>query len=225
MEEKLKLNYNTVLDQIKATKEKTSSKKNPILIAVSKKRSVESIQVIYNLGHRIFGENYPQELLEKSKKLPKDIEWHLIGHLQTNKVKKILEEIPNIIIESVDRIDVVKKIAQYADIKNPTKVYLEINISNEDSKTGCPLEKIYEVIDEIIKNKDKLILVGIMSLGKIGDKQEFEKMIQIKNEICEKYGLDKDKFIASFGTSQDFQDAILSGSDEVRIGHQIFQID
>ena len=225
MEEKLKLNYNTVLEQIKATKEKTSSKKNPILIAVSKKRSVESIQVIYNLGHRIFGENYPQELLEKSKKLPKDIEWHLIGHLQTNKVKKILEEIPNIIIESVDRIDVVKKIAQYADIKNPTKVYLEINISNEDSKTGCPLEKIYEVIDEIIKNKDKLILVGIMSLGKIGDKQEFEKMIQIKNEICEKYGLDKDKFIASFGTSQDFQDAILSGSDEVRIGHQIFQID
>ena len=225
MEEKLKLNYNTVLDQIKATKEKTSSKKNPILIAVSKKRSVESIQVIYNLGHRIFGENYPQELLEKSKKLPKDIEWHLIGHLQTNKVKKILEEIPNIIIESVDRIDVVKKIAQYADIKNPTKIYLEINISNEDSKTGCPLEKIYEVIDEIIKNKDKLILVGIMSLGKIGDKQEFEKMIQIKNEICEKYGLEKDKFIASFGTSQDFQDAILSGSDEVRIGHQIFQID
>ena len=225
MEEKLKLNYNSVLDQIKATKEKTSSKKNPIVIAVSKKRSVESIQVIYNLGHRIFGENYPQELLEKSKKLPKDIEWHLIGHLQTNKVKKILEEIPNIIIESVDRIDVVKKIAQYADIKNPTKVYLEINISNEDSKTGCPLEKIYEVIDEIIKNKDKLILVGIMSLGKIGDKQEFEKMIQIKNEICEKYGLEKDKFIASFGTSQDFQDAILSGSDEVRIGHQIFQID
>ena len=225
MEEKLKLNYNTVLDQIKATKEKTSSKKNPILIAVSKKRSVESIQVIYNLGHRIFGENYPQELLEKSKKLPKDIEWHLIGHLQTNKVKKILEEIPNLIIESVDRIDVVKKIAQYADIKNPTKVYLEINISNEDSKTGCPLEKIYEVIDEIIKNKDKLNLVGIMSLGKIGDKQEFEKMIQIKNEICEKYGLEKDKFIASFGTSQDFQDAILSGSDEVRIGHQIFQID
>ncbi len=225
MEKKLKLNYNTVLDQIKATKEKTSSKKNPILIAVSKKRSVESIQVIYNLGHRIFGENYPQELLEKSKKLPKDIEWHLIGHLQTNKVKKILEEIPNIIIESVDRIDVVKKIAQYTDIKNPTKVYLEINISNEDSKTGCPLEKIYEVIDEIIKNKDKLNLVGIMSLGKIGDKQEFEKMIQIKNEICEKYGLNKDKFIASFGTSQDFQDAILSGSDEVRIGHQIFQID
>ncbi len=225
MEEKLKSNYQSTLESIKSSTEKSSHKKSPILVAVSKKRPVEAIQVIYNLGQRIFGENYPQELMAKSKSLPKDIEWHLIGHLQTNKVKKILEEIPNIIIESVDRIDVVKKIAQYADIKNPTKVYLEINISNEDSKTGCPLEKIYEVIDEIIKNKDKLNLVGIMSLGKIGDKQEFEKMIQIKNEICEKYGLNKDKFIASFGTSQDFQDAILSGSDEVRIGHQIFQID
>ena len=127
IEEKLKSNYNLTLENIKKSVEKTSSKKSPILIAVSKKRSVESIQVIYNLGQRIFGENYPQELLTKSKSLPKDIEWHLIGHLQTNKVKKILEEIPNVVIESVDRIDVVKKISQYGDVKNKTKIYLEIN--------------------------------------------------------------------------------------------------
>ena len=191
---------------------------------MSKKRSVESIQVIYNLGQRIFGENYPQELLTKSKTLPKDIEWHLIGHLQTNKVKKVLEEIPNIVIESVDRIDVVKKISQYADTKNKTKIYLEINISGEDSKTGCPIKDIYNVLDEILKNKDKMELVGIMSLGTVGDKKEFEKMVELKNTICDKYGLDKDKFIASFGTSQDFEEAILSGSDEVRIGHQIFEV-
>ena len=224
-EEKLKSNYNTTLASIKSSSEKSPTKKTPILIAVSKKRPVESIQVIYNLGQRIFGENYPQELMTKSKSLPKDIEWHLIGHLQTNKVKKLLEEIPNIVIESVDRIDVVKKISQYADAKNRTKVYLEINISGEDSKTGCPIKDIYSVADEIIKNKDKIELVGIMSLGKIGDKEEFEKMVQIKKDICEKYGMDKDKFIASFGTSQDFDEAILAGSDEVRIGHQIFEVD
>lgn len=224
-EEKLKSNYNSTMESIKSSSAKSSHKKTPILIAVSKKRPVESIQVIYNLGQRIFGENYPQELLSKSKVLPKDIEWHLIGHLQTNKVKKLLEEIPNIVIESVDRIDVVKKISQYADVKNKTKVYLEINISEEESKTGCPIKDINNVIDEIFKNKDKIELVGIMSLGKIGDKKEFEKMVQIKNDICEKYGLDKDKFIASFGTSQDFDEAILAGSDEVRIGHQIFEID
>ena len=224
-EEKLKSNYTSTLESIKSSSEKSPNKKVPILIAVSKKRSVESIQVIYNLGQRIFGENYPQELLTKSESLPKDIEWHLIGHLQTNKVKKLLEQIPNIVIESVDRVDVVKKISQYADVKNRTKVYLEINISGEESKTGCPIKDIYNVIDEIMKNKDKIELVGIMSLGKIGDKKEFEKMVEIKNEICEKYSLDKDKFIASFGTSQDFNEAILSGTDEVRIGHQIFEVD
>ena len=224
IEEKLKSNYNLTLENIKKSVEKTSSKKSPILIAVSKKRSVESIQVIYNLGQRIFGENYPQELLTKSKSLPKNIEWHLIGHLQTNKVKKILEEIPNVVIESVDRIDVVKKISQYGDVKNKTKIYLEINISGEESKTGCPLDNINIVLDEIFKNKDKMELIGIMSLGKVGDKKEFEKMVEIKNNICDKYGLDKNKFIASFGTSQDYEEAILSGSDEVRIGHQIFEI-
>ena len=224
-EEKLKSNYTSTLESIKSSSEKSPNKKVPILIAVSKKRSVESIQVIYNLGQRIFGENYPQELLTKSESLPKDIEWHLIGHLQTNKVKKLLEQIPNIVIESVDRVDVVKKISQYADVKNRTKVYLEINISGEESKTGCPIKDIYDVIDEIMKNKDKIELVGIMSLGKIGDKKEFEKMVEIKNEICEKYSLDKNKFIASFGTSQDFNEAILSGTDEVRIGHQIFEVD
>ena len=224
-EEKLKSNYLSTIESIKSSSEKTSTKKTPILVKKRKKRSVESIQVIYNLGQRIFGENYPQELLTKSESLPKDIEWHLIGHLQTNKVKKLLEQIPNIVIESVDRVDVVKKISQYADVKNRTKVYLEINISGEESKTGCPIKDIYNVIDEIMKNKDKIELVGIMSLGKIGDKKEFEKMVEIKNEICEKYSLDKNKFIASFGTSQDFNEAILSGTDEVRIGHQIFEVD
>ena len=224
-EEKLKSNYTSTLESIKSSSEKSPNKKVPILIAVSKKRSVESIQVIYNLCQRIFGENYPQELLTKSESLPKDIEWHLIGHLQTNKVKKLLEQIPNIVIESVDRVDVVKKISQYADVKNRTKVYLEINISGEESKTGCPIKDIYNVIDEIMKNKDKIEFIGIMSLGKIGDKKEFEKMVEIKNEICEKYSLDKNKFIASFGTSQDFNEAILSGTDEVRIGHQIFEVD
>ena len=224
-EEKLKSNYLSTIESIKSSSEKTPNKKIPILVAVSKKRPVESIQVIYNLGQRIFGENYPQELLTKSESLPKDIEWHLIGHLQTNKVKKLLEQIPNIVIESVDRVDVVKKISQYADVKNRTKVYLEINISGEESKTGCPIKDIYNVIDEIMKNKDKIEFVGIMSLGKIGDKKEFEKMVEIKNEICEKYSLDKNKFIASFGTSQDFNEAILLGTDEVRIGHQIFEVD
>ena len=223
-EEKLKSNYKNVLEGFKQSIEASKyNNKNAILTAVSKKRAWEDIKVIYDQGQRIFGENYPQELISKSKLLPKDIEWHLIGHLQSNKVKKLLEEIPNIVIESVDSVDIVDKINKYASEKNKTKVYIEINISNEDSKTGCKEDVIYKIADEILKSP-RLELIGIMSLGNVGNKKEFEKMLKIKEEICDKYSLNKDKFIASFGTSQDYQEAIESGSDEVRIGHQIFEV-
>ena len=223
-EEKLKSNYKNVLEGFKQSIEVSKyNNKNAILTAVSKKRAWEDIKVIYEQGQRIFGENYPQELISKSKLLPKDIEWHLIGHLQSNKVKKLLEEIPNIVIESVDSVDIVDKINKYASEKNKTKVYIEINISNEDSKTGCKEDVIYKIADEIL-NSPRLELVGIMSLGNVGNKKEFEKMLKIKEEICDKYSLNRDKFIASFGTSQDYQEAIESGSDEVRIGHQIFEV-
>ena len=223
-EEKLKSNYQKVLEAFTKSKNaSTYANKNAILLAVSKKRPCEDIKVIYNEGQRIFGENYPQELLEKSKKLPKDIEWHLIGHLQSNKVKKLLEEIPNLVIESIDRVDIVEKINKFASEKNKTKVYIEINISNEDSKTGCKQNEIFNIAKEII-DSPRLELVGIMSLGNIGNKNEFEKMLKIKEELCEKYSLDKNKFIASFGTSQDYEEALLSGSDEVRVGHQIFEV-
>ena len=172
---------------------------------------------------KVIGENYPQELIAKSKQLPNDIEWHLIGHLQSNKVKKLLEAIPNLIIESVDRADIVEKINNCASKDNKTKVYIEVNISGESTKTGCEQKDIFTIAEQIIKSP-RLELVGIMSLGNVGDKNEFEKMLKIKEQLCEKYNLDKDKFIASFGTSQDYEEAILSGSDEVRVGHQIFQV-
>lgn len=223
-EEKLKNNYKKTFECFSKSKNSsTYENKDAILIAVSKKRSWEDIKVIYDEGQRIFGENYPQELIEKSKMLPKDIEWHLIGHLQSNKVKKLLDEIPNIVIESVDRVDIVEKINKYASEKNKTKVYIEINISNEDSKTGCKQDQIFDIAKEIM-NSPRLELIGIMSLGNVGNKNEFEKMLKIKKDLCEKYSLDQKKFIASFGTSQDYEQAILSGSDEVRVGHQIFEV-
>ena len=126
-------------------------------------------------------------------------------------------------IRSVDRVDIVEKINKYASEKNKTKVYIEINISDQPTKTGCKKEIIFDIADAIIKSP-RLELVGIMSLGNIGNKDEFQKMLSIKEKICEKYSLNKEKFIASFGTSQDYEEAILSGSDEVRVGHQIFEI-
>ena len=154
--EKLKANYKKVLEGF--TKSKKDSKypnKNAILTAVSKKRSWEDIQVIYDEGQRIFGENYPQELIEKSLKLPKDIEWHLIGHLQSNKIKKLFEHIPNIVIESIDRIDIVQKLNKNVPQNNKTKIYIEVNISNESSKTGCNEKDVFDIADEIINKCPK----------------------------------------------------------------------
>ena len=71
---------------------------------------------------------------------------------------------------------------------------------------------------------NNLELIGIMSLGDVGNKEQFEHMVKLKNDICDKYNLDKSKFISSFGTSQDYEEAIISGSDEVRVGHQIFEV-
>ena len=220
--QKLSNNLKKINNDIEKAKKEKNITKNIKLLAVSKKRNIEDIKIIYDNGHRIFGENYVNELLEKYEKLPKDIEWHLIGHLQTNKVKHLLEKIPNIIIESVDSIKVAEAINKYAT--QQIKVYIEVNIGNTETKTGADIKDIYDIAETIINKCQKLELIGIMSLGNVNNIKEFKQMVDIKDEFCNKYNLNKEKFIASFGTSQDYYNAILSGSDEIRVGHTIFEI-
>ena len=220
--EKLSNNIKKVNDDIEKAKKEKNITKDIKLIAVSKKRKIEDIKIIYDNGQRIFGENYVNELLEKYENLPKDIEWHLIGHLQTNKVKHLVEKIPNIIIESVDSVKVAEAINKHATQK--IKVYIEVNIGNTETKTGADIKDIYNIAETIINKCEKLELIGIMSLGNVNNLNEFKQMIDIKNDFCNKYNLNKEKFIASFGTSQDYYNAILSGSDEIRVGHTIFEI-
>ena len=216
---KIKSNYESIQSNINNAKTK-----NVIFIAVSKRRTPELIQHVYDCGHRQFGENYVAELLEKYEKLPKDIEWRLIGHLQTNKIKKLLETIPNIIIESVDSVKLALELQKQAlklGISN-LRVYVEINISNSTTKTGADLNVIDDIVKTIIEHCPNLKLVGIMSLGNIGNKDEFKKMVEIKNKYCEMYKINKEEFVASFGTSDDYVNAIKCGSDEVRVGSSIF---
>jgi pyridoxal phosphate enzyme (YggS family) len=216
---KIKSNYESIQSNINNAKTK-----NVIFIAVSKRRTPELIQHVYDCGHREFGENYVAELLEKYEKLPKDIEWRLIGHLQTNKIKKLLETIPNIIIESIDSVKLALELQKQAlklGISN-LRVYVEINISNSTTKTGADLNVIDDIVKTIIEHCPNLKLVGIMSLGNIGNKDEFKKMVEIKNKYCEMYKINKEEFVASFGTSDDYVNAIECGSDEVRVGSSIF---
>jgi PLP dependent protein len=197
------------------------------VLVVSKKRPVEQIMEIYNQGHRDFGENYTAELIEKSEKLPSDINWHMIGHLQTNKCKKLLSSVKNLkCIESVDSFKLAEEINKSCQKLNIEKMnlYLQINISNEETKSGLKYDEVIPLYEEITKNLDKVHVAGIMSLGDIGNEEQFKKMYEIKMKICENYNVDKDKFVLSLGTSDDFSEAIKCGSNEVRIGGLIFDI-
>lgn len=188
------------------------------LVAVSKTKSNEEILQVYNLGIREFGENYVQELIYKMDTLPQDIKWHMIGHLQTNKVKELIKR--NIyLIESVDSIKLAREINKEA-IKNNKiiNILVEVNIQNDSNKTGCSMNNLEELINEI-KKMSNIKLLGLMSIAPNVDdisiiRESFKKMNQLKN----KYSLE----LLSMGMSNDYKIAIEEGSNIIRIGTKIF---
>jgi pyridoxal phosphate enzyme (YggS family) len=217
--------FKSVMTNITNNLKLTDKTKNVKCLVVSKTRPIEQILEIYDEGHREFGENYVNELIEKSQKLPSDINWHFIGHLQTNKCKKVLE-IKNLLsIESVDSIKLADEIQkQCLKLDRTINIYLQINISDETSKSGIRLEEVSYIFEEIKKNCDRVNVIGIMSLGEIGNIEQFDKMYEIKMELCSKFAVNPDEFILSLGTSDDFEEAIIHGSNEVRIGGYIFDV-
>src|ERR1700759_4002203 len=138
--------------------------KNVTLVAVSKTKPVEDILELYNLGHRDFGENYVQELVEKEKQLPKDIRWHFIGHLQTNKVKQVISFVE--LIESVDSLKLLKEInKQSAKINKITNCLLQVHIAKEETKFGLDEEELNLIISEFKNLKIKNLNVeGLMGM-------------------------------------------------------------
>lgn len=193
------------------------------LVAVSKNHGAEKIQKIYDLGQRVFGENKVQELTDKYETLPKDIEWHLIGHLQSNKVKYIAPFINT--IQSVDSEKILKEISKEA-LKNDRtiNVLLQVKIAEEDSKFGLDIKEA----KEIYKNyKEKLYpnveITGLMGMATNTDietqvKSEFKKLKQLFDDLQG----DKNLTRLSMGMSGDFKTAIDCGSNSVRIGSSIF---
>jgi pyridoxal phosphate enzyme (YggS family) len=217
-------NFKNILTRIQNATLASTFKNKVKLLVVSKKRSVEEIQNIYNLGHRDFGENYVADLVEKYDKLPSDINWHMIGHLQTNKCKKVLKIQNLTTIESVDSLKLAAEINVICEkLNRKVNIYLQINISNEESKSGLNAEEVLPLYEEISTTCPNVVIAGIMSLGTLGSIEEFQQMYKIKEKICEKFSRDRDDFIISMGTSDDFEDAILYGSNEVRLGSIIFE--
>lgn len=187
------------------------------LIAVSKTKPVEMIQEVYDMGIRDFGENKVQELVSKKELLPLDIRWHMIGHLQTNKVKDIIDKA--YLIHSVDSIKLLNEINKQAIKKDiVVNILLEINIANEESKYGFKVEEIDDVIKNIKEYKN-VNLKGLMCVAPNTDTPEDNrKYFKIMKELKDKYNLE----ILSMGMSNDYLVAVSEGATYVRIGTKIF---
>ncbi len=198
------------------------------LIAVSKTKPNEDIMEAYNAGSRVFGENKPQELMRKYEELPKDIEWHFIGHLQTNKVKYIAPFVT--LIHGVESIKLLKEINKQA-VKNNRVIdcLLQFHIAEEDTKFGLSLIEAEEILDsESFKALQNIRIVGVMGMATYTDKpqqieNEFESLRNIFNIMKTDFFADTDSFKElSMGMSGDYQLAIKHGSTMVRIGSTIF---
>ena len=188
------------------------------LIAVSKTKSNEEIMEAYNVGIRDFGENYVQEIVPKMDSLPKDIRWHLIGHLQKNKVKYVVND-RIYLIHSVDSLSLVKEINKEAFRRHIVmNILLEVNISGENSKFGFKKEELLEVFEEI-KSYENINVLGLMTiLPNISDENVLQGYFKDLKKLKDKLNLS----ILSMGMTNDYKIAIKEGSTMVRIGTAIF---
>ena len=195
------------------------------LLAVSKFHPVEAIVEAYEAGQRAFGESRPQELKQKYEELPHDIEWHMIGHLQTNKVKYIAPFVH--LIESLDSERLAEEIErQAAKCNRVIDCLLEIHVTDEDSKSGWDYAELLEFVRRGgFKALPHIRLRGVMGMATFTDDEavvraDFERLAACKAELAEYFGEEFDTL--SMGMSDDYRLAIEYGSTEVRIGSTIF---
>ena len=193
------------------------------LVAVSKTHPSELIKVVYDLGQRIFGENRVQELIEKLPDLPQDIQWHLIGHLQTNKVKYIAEFIDT--IQSVDSEKLLEEIdKQAAKFGRKIKVLLQLKIAEEDTKFGLEVQEANIIFQRYIDGGfPNIEITGLMGMATFTeDKMLVRKEFMKLKDIFDKFSQKKKLETLSMGMSDDFHTAVECGANSVRLGSAIF---
>lgn len=198
------------------------------LVAVSKYHPVEMIQEAYDAGQRLFGENHVQEMTQKYALLPKDIEWHFIGHLQTNKVKYIAPFVS--LIHSVDSLKLLKEINKQAEkAQRIIPCLLQIHIAKEETKFGFSFDECREMLrQDEWKNLKNVQLCGVMGMGTFTDnvdqvRSEFHSLKDFFDEIKENVFSDNPSFREiSMGMTDDYPIAIEEGSTLIRIGTKIF---
>lgn len=198
------------------------------LVAVSKTKPNSAIEEAYNAGQRIFGENKVQELTEKSETLPADIEWHMIGHLQSNKVKYIAPFVH--LIHAVDSLKLIKEINKRAQQNNRViQVLLQVHIAQEESKFGYSYSELEELFNtQAFDNFNHIKITGLMGMAtNTADTAQVEKEFKgLKNyfDACAQnyQTANIDLKVLSMGMSNDYELAIACGSNMIRVGSSIF---
>ena len=226
METMLCENLKKVEDNVDAAcREAGRSRDEVTLIAVSKTKPVEMLSTIYNQGIRDFGENKVQEMCDKMEQLPSDIRWHMIGHLQTNKVKYIVGH--TTLIHSVDSLHLAKEIEKQAEKKDVTvDILVEVNIAEEESKFGIHKEETYELVRQIAA-LPHVHICGLMTIAPYVENPEDNRMYfrgirQLSVDIAEKNIDNVDMDVLSMGMTGDYMVAIDEGATMVRVGTGIF---
>ncbi|KAI3466547.1 hypothetical protein Pfo_023210 [Paulownia fortunei] len=219
----------SVLQRVNQAAERSGRGSDRIrVVAVSKTKPVPLLRQVYDSGHRCFGENYVQELVDKAPQLPEDIEWHFIGNLQSNKVKPLLAGVPNLaMVETVDD----EKIANHLNRaignigRKPLKVLVQVNTSGEESKSGVEPAACVELAKHVSMNCPNLEFCGLMTIGMpdyTSTPENFKTLANCRSEVCKALGIAEEQCELSMGMSGDFELAIEMGSTNVRIGSTIF---
>ncbi|MGZ3925142.1 MAG: YggS family pyridoxal phosphate-dependent enzyme [Flavisolibacter sp.] len=214
-----KENYSKISEELKNN--------NITLVAVSKTKPASDILDLYNLGHRDFGENYVQELQEKQEQLPKDIRWHFIGHLQSNKIKQIASFVH--LIHGIDSFKLLREVNKQAQkVERTIEVLLQVHIAQEETKFGLDEKELNEIFNSSeLWELEHVNILGLMGMASFTeDKEKVRREFRYLKSLFDKYAqLQTTNYklkTLSMGMSGDYPIAIEEGSTMVRIGSLIF---
>ena len=227
----IRADYQQIVERVKCMAEKSGRSFDKIeILAVSKTKSVADIKALYDLGHRLFGESRPQELEGKIPELPSDIQWHMVGHLQTNKVKKVVGQVS--LIHSVDSLRLAAALNQESQKQDlETSCLIQVNTSGEASKFGFNSKDLERSLDEM-QGLSNLKFCGLMTIGPAFEGPEdtvgmsrcrkaFSELSRLREKVAGRFPTDGFKTL-SMGMSHDFEIAIEEGANLVRIGTALF---
>lgn len=218
-------NYKQINDEMRAILARTGRKEDACtLIAVSKTKPVEMMLPVYEAGCRDFGENKVQEIMDKYEQMPSDTRWHMIGHLQTNKVKYIVDKV--YMIHSVDSVHLAEAISKEAVKKNVmVKILLEVNVACEESKFGVTREECFAFYEEVCKLPN-LDVRGLMTIAPyVEDGEDNRQYFALLRQLSVDTGIEKNdnrSVELSMGMSGDYKVAVEEGATFIRVGTGIF---